>query len=388
VQAVKTVLCTTAPWAYGSTTTLISVARRMSGKARLVYLGGGIALECARGYAFDDFVEMDVRAPDFGARVRPVLDRVDVVLSCMNFSILEPAHRAGKPCVLWDALGWMWDRPQVPRTLSMYFVERFPGLDRNLRAWSPDLPAYEVIGPVISDQWAGTQEKRDRLLVNFSGLRQYLMPGEVERAYGEGMWATLRLALPAWNGEVLVAGGQDLVRRLRELAQPDLPGGRLRFESLAHEEYLRGLDASSAAVTSAGMRALYEAFTYGVPCGFLPPQNMSQELTLKVLEEAGATASPPTWSSLYGLEDVRGMDQESGVRLVNECVLRFAGDRRAQAAVAASLAEFLRDPERVRAGQREFMRSLGELGTDRVAELTLSLAHRPGDLSGAAPGQG
>ena len=367
------ILCTTAPWAYGSTTQLITIARHLEGRAHLAYLGGGIALEAARGFEFDEFIEMDVLNPSFRVNARSAMQAADLVLSVMNFHAPEPARDVGTPCILVDGLGWMWDRPRAPSSTTLYVVEQFPGLQANLERWRDMMPPVEVVGPIVETRWVGTQPRKHQVLVNFSGLTQYLMPEHVEVAYGQAIWSTVERALESFDGAVLVAGGRELIGRLRE-SSTQSSNLDVRFESLAHDAFLQELDASSLLISCAGLRAIFEAFTCGVPTAFLPPQNMSQEVTITLLETFDAAPFGANWREVFNLPDITGFDQDSAIPLINDCILRFAGDGDAQARVAGEIRAFLTASRSAFASQEQFMHTLPTDGARVVAEHAVRLS--------------
>jgi hypothetical protein len=261
-----------------------------------------------------------------------------------------------------DLLFWMWSRPPIGNGgATRYFAEDFPGAREKAVRWHAELPPVEVIPPLIVPGHRAPVGG-DGALVNFGGLNTWMIPPDRLRAYAQAMTVCVAEALAGWPGPVTVAAGSSVLDQLRPA------GASVRLASLPHHDYLRTLERSRLLVTSPGLHALYEAFARGVPCLLLPPQNLSQALTLRTFRKLGV-ASFLDWEDLYGPMELSAQDEQASCDRIAGCFERFAADPPARARLVAQLQDQLAE-ERLRAAveaQDGFFAAFGGRdGADRV----------------------
>ncbi len=369
----KRIICAGEAFGYGTTTMLISIVRHLAGRASCAFVGKGIAMEMARRYEFDDYYEADTSTYEGTKTCATYLKSGDMVLCAINPHIMRVAGEADVPCVAADSLAWMWNAPNAPRTVLRYFVENFPGVEEQLQAFKADLPEYEVVGPIIDDRWASLDTERQQILVNFNGIASWLTPPPVQRAYVQSVWSAVRQALGDTHLPILVTGGAHGLQWIREM-EPE-HNEHLRLASLPPSAFLQELARSQIFITPAGLRAMGEGFTYGVPTVFLPPKCMSEELALQALRQAGVAPCSLRWSDLYALPELAGKDEDAGCEIVNQAILDFAQDKQGQATLAQSLRSFLNKPKELAHQQQPFIASMGQNGARRIAAFLSTHLH-------------
>jgi hypothetical protein len=382
-----TVLFSADGWGYGTTTMLLPIARRLAGRARRVFLDGGGRLPLATPAHFDAVVVCDTASAEPSADAARELDRASCLVSVMNTPITWQADRHGVPTVLLEGLGWMWQEPfggarrggsnaHLPSpAVIRYFVERFLGVDEKLAAWADRLPPYEVVGPVL-DVAGWRWEPAGQVLVNVGGMDSWLMPEHVHDDYLLLVVAGVLGAVQPRVGRerVLFTGGRRAVERIADLL------GDARRDCVAasvdHQTFLSALTRSESFITAAGMRALLEGFTLGVPVAFLPAQNVSQELVLELLADAALAPPDVSWRGRGLLPDISGLSQPEGCALINDAVGRASRNGEGDA-LADRLARDLADLAAA-ARRRSFVDSLGGDGAIRIANFVTDV------LAGAA----
>lgn len=315
-------------WGYGTTTIAMAVAQELEGLATRLFAGEGTGFDLARRSSFDELVATDTMAADPSPRFRELVRESDVVVSVMNSRAAWLADEFQVPCVYVDSLLWMWpEPPQVPMSISRYFVEAFPRVDARMLAWKDLLPEMELVGPIIAAHCPLTDTRTD-LLVNFGGLACSLMDQQALVDYAGVMIECVDAAFRDWPGKVVVAAGQHVLNRL-EPKSLILVRRDMSFVSLAHGDYLAQLDRSKLLISSPGFHATSEAFARGVPSVFLPSHNLSQAFTLQRLQQAGATRSLD-WDRIYGPQHLSSVDEEASCRAIQECIQRLQGDAMAR----------------------------------------------------------
>jgi len=359
-------------WGYGSVTTAIVIADELEGKARRSFAGMGPGFELARRSSFDTLVRADTMADVAPPELERALGTCHLVVSVMNPIAARRAARRRIPCVYVDSLLWMWarapDLPGVP-----YCQERFPGAAGALERWADRLHEPELVGPLVAEAKRRRSSHPDAVLVNFGGLTCSLLDAGTTAAYADAMAQCVVTALDGWRGRVVVTAGRhvlDLMDQatLRAL-RPDVD-----LVDLSHDGYLAELRRSAVLVSSAGMHAVYEAGTLGVPCVCLPAHNLSQALTIEILRRDGVIDAMD-WDRLYGPVALDPADEAEACRRIAARIHRFTGDTDARLALVDHLRGSLgrRRLAGVRDRLKRFLRAQGERGAARVAERILGL---------------
>jgi hypothetical protein len=260
-----------------------------------------------------------------------------VVVSIMNPNAARVADQLGIPCVYVDTLLWMWDRPPVlPPSVTRYFAAGFPGVEGNARRWKQWLPRTEVVTPLITRSRSIDPRAQTEVLVNFGGLSAPLVPQGSLITYARAMVDCVVNALADWPGGITISMGEHVLnpidRARVRLTRPDA-----RFVNLGHAEYLRKLEDCRFLVSSPGLSATQEAFARAIPCLLLPSQNLSQTLSLRVMDRAGA-AFATDWDAIYGLSGLTALDERGSCQKIADCIHRFEADPTARAGLVAHLA--------------------------------------------------
>jgi hypothetical protein len=372
-------------WGYGTVTMAMAIADELDGQATRIFAGMGPGFELARRSPFEGLVAADTMADPLPAELERELGACRAVVSVMNQGVARAAVRRGIPCVFVDCLLWMWATPPELPAGVPYFQESFPGVTERLDRHRDALGPAEIVGPLVARQARARSPHADAVLVNFGGLSCSLLAPDTLVTYADAMAQCAVAALRGWRGRVVISAGRHVLDRMDQRTLRALGPG-VELVDLGHDAYLAELRRSRALISSAGIHALYEAFSLGVPCLCLPSQNLSGLLTLEVLERHGATRSLD-WSRLYALKDLDPADEAgASVRIAAE-IERFDHDPAARGRLVRHLRSAF-DDRRLEALQRRqarFYADLGERGAPLVAARVLELV---GDRRGAALPEG
>jgi hypothetical protein len=365
------VLFATDQWGYGSTTCAITVATLLGGSHHTSLAGSGAGFTLAREGPFSEYVHADATAAHAADQLRQAVEASDLVVSVQNPRLAWLADGFGVPCVYLDTLTWMWPGPpRLPGGVTRYFAADFPGVQGNIGRWRHQLPPAEVVSSFVAPtpRVRGRKRKDMDLLVNFGGLSAFLVPQDALVAYARAMVVSVVEALAEWPGRITVSAGGHILNAM-DPARLRLVRDDVRFESLSHPAYLARLDQCHALVSSPGVHATGEAAARGVPAVLLPPQNLSQALTLRDLPSMGP-ASPFDWSDLYGPVRLSVTDEARSCALIADRIMAFEGDVEARRRLANHLSAQLAPDRLDRALAAEaalFEPSRAGSGAQRVA---------------------
>lgn len=329
---------------------------------------------------FDRIVSCDTDDRRALAAAAAEFSAADVFISVMNPVSVEFAADFGLPTVVVDSLLWMWD--EVPPTMAhadCYVAQGFPGVGEAIGRFGVRNPL--MTGAIVDTRFRGRRPQRSQLLVNFGGMRSRHITPFGNSSYPEHLGESLNRVLRHHQFDrVLVTGDARTMAALGRDAR--IP--RAEFGSLGHDDFLRELAESALVLTSPGLTTTYEAFAYGIPVGFLPPQNFSQFIILTRLRAAGAAASSFHWTDPYPDMDIDvGCAESVGVEHVLACIDRFADDKAAQQAHDEMVAAAIGGAARAGLdGQRQFLAAHGGAdGARQAADAVLAvLGARRGEV--------
>jgi hypothetical protein len=355
-------------WGYGTVTMATAIAEDLAdrGIARL-FAGMGPGFELARRGPFDGLVLADTMAAPMPSELEQQLGSCQAVVSVLNERIARAAARRGIPCVFVDCLGWMWATPPDLPPEVAYYQESFPGAAERLPAVAGRQTRAEIVGPLITRPSRIRASHRDAALVNFGGLSCSLLSPTVLTMYADAMAHAAVAALQWWPGRIVVGVGRHVLDRLDVAGLRAIHSG-VDVIDLGHDAYLAELGRSHVLISSAGMHALYEAFALGVPCLCLPSQNLSQALTLPILERHGV-ARFLDWSHLYGIRELDAADEAGATRYIAAAIERFSRDTAARDRLVSHLRDGLvaRRLIALQRRQAQFFARLGEPGGPLIA---------------------
>jgi hypothetical protein len=381
---VARVLFVTDQWGYGTTTGATSIAAALKGLDTRWLIGEGAGFTLGRQDSFDDCIPANTMAACPPEALKEAIRESQVVVSIMNPNAARVADQLGIPCVYVDTLLWMWDRPPIlPQSVTRYFAAGFPGVEGNARQWKQSLPRTEVVTPLIAPSRSIDPRAQTEVLVNFGGLSAPLVPQGSLIMYARAMVDCVVNALADWPGGITISMGEHVLNPV-DRARVRLTRADARFVNLSHAEYLSKLEGCRFLVSSPGLSATQEAFARGIPCLLLPSQNLSQTLSLRVMDRAGA-AFATDWDAIYGLSGLTALDERGSCQKIADCIHRFEVDPIARAGLVAHLAAQLAPDrlERIASAQASFFQPYrAGQGPQRVAAYVRHL------VSAASPSTG
>lgn len=362
-------------WGYGSTTIAIAIADEVTGKAVRSFAGAGSAYDLARRAAFDRLIAVDTMTTPAAPVLEAAIGQSDIVLSVQNPRAAHLARRHGVACVYVDSLTWMWPKqPELPAG-SPYFAEWFPEVDARLEEWRSGLPEAEAVGPIIDAVEPLPAAERRGLLANFGGLSASLIPDGALAGYAAVMTECVAQVARELEEEITICAGKHVLAELKRRLPTQAFSG-VTLADLDHQRYLRRLSSCRMFVSSAGLHASYEAFARGVPCAFLPAQNLSQALAIPRYREAGLPS--PDWDEIYGLAGLSATAEREACQEIARCVARFERDQSARARLVSYLLACFAEPELRRRSEAQtgFVPPFAERGAARIGRHLLEVMER------------
>jgi hypothetical protein len=352
------------PFGYGPAAKLVSLARRVRGSLRLVFVGEGSALELVSRSARD--FEAVIDGSPLAPQSQRWLREADAVLSVMDREAGVAADRAGRPLFVVDSLLWM--RAEVPDALRgarAYFAQAFPSPEP-----VPYTPPPTWVGPLVAPR-AQVLSRGADLVVNLGGSAA---PDDRRALFAAYARLALRAVAAAGLLErfprVRVIGGEPAIGALAGVA--DDP--RIECGSLSPDDARACTAEAAALLTAPGLTATLEAFCDRTPTWFLPPQNYSQWCTLRRLRARGLADGACHWEDDPAMPRLPERMPAAAHASAAEPIRRACEDPQAIDRVAASLAGVGRESGERAARQSVFFCSLGPCGLERIAASLRRLA--------------
>ena len=292
------ILFNAVPFGYGPASKVAAVIRKLQADgAECVFCGHGIAYEFLRREEICETVWLDLYTKEGRDRLRHLSSSFHYGLTAMEPLFVE--HRSlDLPVGYMDSLLWMWEGSHFAQNPSLnavnhYFIQ--DSFDARQRAERHGIRNPVFVGSIF-DLPEPSGKRRARAIIHFGGVENIFVPFE-RILYPFGMMKVLGGLISLWSqfDEVLVVSGSRVCERLASLWK-HLP---LRFATLKHQEFVKTLSESVILVTTPGLTTLLEAFALGVPTIFLPPQNYSQYLILRKLEERGYPLPLMNWPRFF-----------------------------------------------------------------------------------------
>jgi hypothetical protein len=362
----------------------MSIAAALRESAVTWLIGEGPGFMLARDSPFDEHIRAETMTSSPTMALRDAVRESDLIITVMNGNAVEAAAEFGKPCIYVDTLLWMWSRPpHLPAPVSHYFAEGFRGAEQNLERWRDRLWHPEVVPPLIAPAKPVDPSSQSDVLFNFGGLSSWLVPQEVLVIYARTMIECAAEALCDWPGNIIVCVGQHILDALPPNHHRQLARDGVVFADLGNAQYLRHLERSRLLISSPGLHATEEALLRGIPCLFLPSQNLSQAVALQTLDQAGA-AFALDWNRIYDPILLDATDELGSCLRIADRIRRFETDVDARARLVVHIRGNLGEGrlKQIAASQAGFLQLNQSLpGPDRIAayvrELLMPGSPRP-----------
>lgn len=361
-------LCDAVPFGYGPMAKLLAIVQNLNrGRVETTFLGSSTSLELAKTEVFDHIVRCDTETREGLTRRAEQFTPGATLLTVMNPAAAAFANERGMRVICVDSLFWMWQSVPVEAAYAaLYVIQNFPGVEQRLKEYGPAVANPLVVGPIVDRRHKRRQLGTSRkILINLGGLESHLIKPGRNSNYVRTIARILSKAFGDRSDELYIRGGEKGLQFFSE----DLSAVCSDAKRVSHDDFLSLLSRSALLITSPGLTATLEAFTYGVPVLFLPPQNYSQFFNLNILRAAGAAEASVHLTDYYASQSVvLGMSEEEGVSAVADLLRRLEEDSVAQEDAALRLNRYINesDLEQLAQQQSAFVRSLGVDGTRTV----------------------
>jgi hypothetical protein len=285
----------------------------------------------------------------------------------MNPVSAKFAMKFGIPIVEIDSLFWMWDAiPSYLLKSTVYYIQRFIGNELQMEKYPPEKPIF--VGAIIDTRFKTESNTRNnQLLINLGGMKSKLISPGQNSFYPHVIGKILSSVLSSHRFERVVIVG-DIEALNESVDNWHIP--RATFATLSHAEFLMELSNSALAILSPGLTSTFEAFYYGVPVVFLPPQNLSQFFIVKELRNLDVSPLSINWPDLYDQFNLGfGVSEVEGVNYILRWIQQIQHDHRAQEKAVGSLYNYIfqQDWRWLIDKQTKFITKIGSDGAMTIA---------------------
>jgi hypothetical protein len=267
---------------FGPVSKAVSIALEIKAQAPELethYFGSGISYDYAqKSKAFDTLINVDVDRRDTLVALLPQLNSYGAVFSVLNLDILTVWRSDLPPLYFVDSLAWMWSSlPAGIANVTTYFVQDYLVPPERIQEWAAACPLV-LVAPIESASNTRLDvppERRNQLLINFSGCSNPFAPPDLYEKYALVLASSIMAAAGQRFEGLIFCCNEKLADHLRKNlgAAPFVQVGHY-----AHEEFLRLLVSSALVLSAPGISSTLEALATQTPIGFLLPQNDSQAL--------------------------------------------------------------------------------------------------------------
>jgi len=359
------ILCDAVPFCFGPVSKIISIAEHLhNASVQLTLLASGTSKELGGKSNLFSIVDCNSEILSDLEQNKKLFEEAGVFVTVMNPIAAKFALNLGKPVVYIDSLFWMWDSlPKEFAKIDKYFVQDLFDSKEALIKY-PFLRNVEFVGPIIDDSLPIQKSKDDFVLVNFGGMESALIQIGKNSNYPFIVGKIIINALEKSGQKAFVCGNDKVLQKLLEKNPKNIKiGGK------SHKEFLELLRKTKLLITTPGLTTSLEAFHYGAPIAFLPPENYSQFLNLKTFRQQGIADDSFHWMDIYSeLDIVVGEDEVIGVSKVLSAIKRFEQDVGSKQKLGQFIDKLLSKEWVGTDKQQGYFDSLGKSSSKRIAD--------------------
>jgi hypothetical protein len=348
---------------------MLTVSESISGFSDLTLLASGTSSELGKKGPFKKIVECNTENISDLEKNSRFFDKAELFINVMNPVSTKFAKQRNVPVAQIDSLFWMWDdiSKEVAES-EFYFIQKFDGVKEQLEKFSGRIKNPVLVGPIIMEK--PKVKQKNQLIINFGGIESAMIKIGKNSNYPFTVAKILCECLEkqdSFDSVLFVGLGKIMSQLKKKYAKTGF-----RFSFLNHDDFLEELAASKMLLTSPGLTTSFEAFSFGIPSFFLPPQNYSQYWNLSKFKKHGLVFRDTNWSSVFpDLEILPNEPEEIGVGKVLKAISRFDNEASAQKKISELISEILVSEEDVRkkfrASQNNYFDSLGGNGTKEIS---------------------
>lgn len=366
------VLLNAVPFGYGPVAKIHAIACDLKELgAEVVFAGDGVAYEFFVRENICHCINVDVRTEEGRNEVTKVAKEFDYALTCMYPEFVVAVAGAVK-CGYVDSLFWMWDRfvfdrfPEL-KGVNDYFIQNTFGAGSV--GILEEIENPRMVGGIFpSRKRTGVPAVREGICLSFGGVENIYSDPEKIR-YPFEMMALLEGSnfFEGQKDEISVYASGRIVSKLERIF------GHLnvKFLSAKHSDFMDSLSHSKWVLATPGLTTILEAFSFGTPLFFMPPQNYSQFLILGHLSDEGHPLSLPNWDQIYPEFKLHSsVAEEEAVSSITKIASRFFDDQDRQTKLLPFLRLWKSDPnilKKLEAFERRFSNRVGLDGSKSVA---------------------
>lgn len=147
--------------------TIINELKKEMPDTFIDFYGNGISKEyLGQNHNIENFYDLD-SDKDFDEVARNI-NNYDVVINVMNIDILKYCNNKSAKMYFIDSLSMLWNKSfDGSKNIDMYFIQDFFGNIKNIENMNVN---YQIVGPIVDIPIIKNREKKNILLINFSGL--------------------------------------------------------------------------------------------------------------------------------------------------------------------------------------------------------------------------
>ncbi|MBF0313333.1 MAG: hypothetical protein HQK52_07950 [Oligoflexia bacterium] len=325
----KTIIFDAEPFCFGPISTTLSLAKELRKKVdpqyRFVLLGTLTSLQLGqKSNLFDEVIECNTTSTEELSQHRSLIENCSLYISNTNPNSIKYLQDIPIKKIYIDTLFWMWDKLLADfNTVDTYYIQDFFGTKEALEKFSEKVNNPKVVPPLIpidmpNPQPELSENKRPINLITFGGIDNiYSKTSKFCQCFMNSLVTHKDFS----KHEFIVAGGGNTIEFLKN----NYSGFKnLTIDVFDKFEFLSLMASADKVIAGSGITTFYEMCYYEKDVFFLPPQNYSQALQLRIYQDNLDQINFFNWESNRGYPLIpEGLPEMEGIAKNSECLEFF-----------------------------------------------------------------
>ncbi len=304
----------------------------------LVLLGTGTSKQLATASSvFDIIIECNTTELSELERHKDRIFGASIYISTTNPHPITFLKNTKVPIFYIDTLFWMWSELRSNfKGLQKYFIQRFFNIDKQLDYFRDNISNPHVVSPLISHRLKKTKED-DYVLINLGGMDTVY---HKTATFYDALVKCISQSTNMQRHRIVIAGGGKTIVSLREKYSRI----NLEIDCFGKRDFEELFTKCKKFISAPGLTSMHESYIAHKDVFFLPPQNYSQFLNLKYMQNGIKGIKSINYQELLNIEDIpERLPEEEGIALVKALSAKLSQNDTCMLKLISALEKFLED---------------------------------------------
>ncbi|MGL5264414.1 MAG: DegT/DnrJ/EryC1/StrS family aminotransferase [Candidatus Rhabdochlamydia sp.] len=308
----------------------------------LVLLGIGTSKQLAEeSQLLDRIIECNTTSFDSLNKHTDLIKKADLFVSVTNPHSINFLNGFQIKRIFIDTLFWLWGELRADFSqVKTYYIQRFFNVDEQLQKFSPYIPCYKIVQPLIAYNLLKEPED-DFTLINLGGIDTIY---HQTSGFYEALISKIYTSIELKNYPIVVAGGGKTIELLKMRYERE----NLRIKCFGKQDFKNIFTRCKKFITASGLTSIHESHFLGKDVFFLPAQNYSQYLHMAYLRNHVKEVRGFHYDDYFsGSSIAEFLPEDDGIHLVKQLSEQLVNNRIAIDQLIIAIIEFLQAPKKV-----------------------------------------